>query len=160
LLRVQLPVLDAQNALRSHNAALLDKRLWDQGFRPQATTPGTTGRTYFGYAVAVPDDLVGVSTDSFAAAVTAELGLPVRGIYPVLHRNRLYAPASRRRFALGEQYLQRLDTTRFDVPVSVRAAERFLTFHHAPLLGDESDADDIAQAFEKVLRHSASLREA
>ncbi|HEY0806889.1 MAG TPA: DegT/DnrJ/EryC1/StrS family aminotransferase, partial [Pseudonocardiaceae bacterium] len=100
LLRTQLPLLDMQNEVRARNAAMLDALLRDEGCRPQRTTPGTTDRTYFGYAVALPDgELDGISAGSFAAAVAAELGLPVRGIYPALHQNKLYAPTSRRRFA-------------------------------------------------------------
>ncbi|PGH52687.1 hypothetical protein CRI70_00105 [Streptomyces sp. Ru87] len=48
LLPAQLAQLDAQNATRRANAALLDGLLAALGLRPQETSEGTTGRTYFG----------------------------------------------------------------------------------------------------------------
>ncbi|MCP2261254.1 L-glutamine:scyllo-inosose aminotransferase [Streptoalloteichus tenebrarius] len=155
----QLRELDEQNALRRRNAELLNTLLAEQGLRPQATSPGTTSRTYYVYAAELPDDaFVGLPITTVTEALTAELGFPISPAYAPLHTNRLYAPASRRRFALGEEHEKRIDPARFHLPVCERLTRRLITFHHAALLGDESDMHDIAAAVAKVLRHHGELR--
>ncbi|MEU9078785.1 DegT/DnrJ/EryC1/StrS family aminotransferase [Kitasatospora sp. NPDC004745] len=158
LLVAQLRELDAQNAARRANAERLDALLAADGFRPQTSAPGTTDRTYFGYAVGLPEqEFRGLPAGLVAEALTAELGLHVRPVYRPLYESPLYAPATRRRFDLGPDHLKRLDPGRYDLPVSRRVAAGFLTFHHAALLGDESDVRDLAAAFRKVLAGRAAL---
>jgi dTDP-4-amino-4,6-dideoxygalactose transaminase len=157
LLSAQLTTLDAQNAVRRDNAALLDGLLGELGCRPQLTSGGTTARTYFGYAVALPEELHGLPSGPVADALTAELGLHVRPVYRPLYATPLYAPGTRSRFDLAPGHLKRLDPSQYDLPVASRAARTFLTFHHAALLGDESDMHDIATAFRRVLGRRAQL---
>lgn len=158
VLLAQLPRLDEENALRAANAALLDRRLSALGLRPQATSPATTERTYYTYAAEIPGDLLaGADIAAVAAAITAELGFPASPAYPPFTANRLYAPEGRSRYALGEEHQRRLDRSRFRLPVADRVHRGLITLHHAALLGDESDVDDIATAFEKVLRHGPAL---
>ncbi|WP_329269251.1 DegT/DnrJ/EryC1/StrS family aminotransferase [Streptomyces sp. NBC_01451] len=152
LLSAQLKELDAQNDVRRTNAALLDALLTDQGLCPQVSSAGTTRRTYFGYAVRLPeDDFRHIPSAAVGEALTAELGLAVRPVYRPLYASPLYDPASRRRFDLGRDHLKRVDPGRYDLPASNRAARTFLTFHHAALLGDTSDVLAIAEAFRRVL---------
>lgn len=158
LLIEQLGALDEQNARRRHNAELLDRLLLEIGFQPQRTSPGTTSRSYFGYLASLPDgELEHVDVTRIARALSAELGLAVRPPYPPLYANRLYAPATRRRFAISAEHLARIDPGQFHLPVCDRVARRSVTFHHAALLGDESDVGDIASAFRRVLEHGAEL---
>ncbi|MFI8106521.1 DegT/DnrJ/EryC1/StrS family aminotransferase [Streptomyces sp. NPDC086023] len=158
LLIAQLKTLDAQNSTRWANAVLLDRLLTEQGLRPQQTSPGTTRRTYFGYAVGLPwEEFDAADSGAVAEALTAELGLPVRPVYQPLFASRLYDPSSRRRFDIGPGHLGRLDPGRYSLPVSERAARSFLTFHHAALLGEETDMHDIAEAFRRVLARRARL---
>jgi dTDP-4-amino-4,6-dideoxygalactose transaminase len=159
LLLAQLAELDQQNEHRRAHAALLDGMLAEAGFRPQRTAPGTTTRTYFTYAVELPpEEFRGTAVERVADALTAELDFAVRPPYPPLYANRLYDPGSRPRFAISNEHLKRIDPGRFDLPVCERMARRVVTFHHAALLGDESDIADIAAAFDKVLHNSARLR--
>lgn len=159
LLIEQLRALDCQNETRSRNAALLDRRLQELGFEPQRTSPGTTSRTYFGYLVRLPEGAFeDVDIGSVARALSLELGLVVRPPYPPIYANPLYNPGSRRRFAIDPEHERRIDHRRFQLPVSERVANRSVTFHHAALLGDESDVADIATAFRRVLEHAAELR--
>ncbi|AEV87131.1 glutamine-scyllo-inositol transaminase [Actinoplanes sp. SE50] len=158
VLVAQLTALDAQNATRARNAMLLDKLLADDGCRPQQTSSGTTARTYYAYAVSLPEGaLPGVPRELVGEAISAELGFPVKPPYLTLSRSKLYRPETRRRFALGADHLRRLDTSRFELPECDAANGRVLTFHHAALLGDEADMHDIAAAFAKVLRNGAVL---
>lgn len=159
LLIEQLAVLDEQNATRRRNAERLDQLLLEAGFHPQQTSPGTTARSYFGYVAGLPEGpLDGVDAARVGQALTAELGLLVRPPYPPLHANRLYDPLCRPRFATTPGHLDRLDPARFRLPVCERVARRSVTFHHAALLGDESDMADIVLAFRRVLEQGASLR--
>ncbi|MFF1381830.1 DegT/DnrJ/EryC1/StrS family aminotransferase [Streptomyces sp. NPDC058308] len=158
LLSAQLTDLDEQNAVRRANAALLDELLGELGLRPQRTSRGTTERTYFGYAAALPDHVLRtVPSTAVARAVTAELGLHVRPVYQPLYSSPLYDPASRPRFAIGPGHLERIAPGRYDLPEARRAADAFLTFHHSALLGDASDMHDIAEAFRRVLALGSRL---
>jgi dTDP-4-amino-4,6-dideoxygalactose transaminase len=158
LLTVQLSDLDGWNAVRRRNALVLDKLLEDLGCTVQATSPGTTERVYFTYLVRLPDGpLVDAGASAVADALTAELRFAVRPIYPPLYANRLYDPASRRRFAVSRDYLERVAGPRQPLPVTEAAVGRSLTLHHAALLGGEEDVRDIAAAFEKVLAYGAEL---
>ncbi|MFE2377239.1 DegT/DnrJ/EryC1/StrS family aminotransferase [Streptomyces sp. NPDC059398] len=152
LLTAQLDELGPLNALRRTNAEILDCLLGRMGLVPQRTSPGTTERTYFGYAVGLPDEVLRTtSAKAVAGALTAELGLHVKPVYTPLYASPLYDPASRPRFGIGACHLDRLTRGRRALPVAERAARSFLTFHHAALLGEERDMEDIAEAFRRVL---------
>ncbi|MER7848487.1 DegT/DnrJ/EryC1/StrS family aminotransferase [Kitasatospora sp. NPDC096077] len=158
LLIGQLGLLDEENARRARNAADLDARLAELGFRPQRTTEGTTGRTYYNYAVAaVQEELADIGAERLSAALTAELGLPVTPVYTPLYRSRLYRPHTRSRYALDAEHQRRIHPQGLSLPTCEQAAKTFLTFHHAPLLGDKAEVDDIAAAFEKLVAHRQEL---
>lgn len=156
VLLVQLDLLEAQNARRRANAAILDTALSALGFRPQASSPGTTARTYYEWAARIEDDELGrIGAERVAEAVAAELsGAPVDASYPPLNDNRLYRPETRRRFA-GQAAA--LDLTRYPLPVAVDAGQRVVTIHHSALLAEERDMHDIVAAFEKVINHRGEL---
>lgn len=145
----QLSVLDDQNKRRAHNADWLDQQLLALGLTPQVSSAGTTHRTYYRYAVRLPEAIVArVGLDTLGAAVSAELGLAIAPGYVPLQANRLYQPASRRRFS-GLPTDLSVDLS--ELPMSADVAGHVLTFHHAALLGDGSDMEDIAAAFAKVV---------
>ncbi|MER6989051.1 DegT/DnrJ/EryC1/StrS family aminotransferase [Saccharopolyspora hirsuta] len=154
----QLKELDEQNARRARNAAVLDELLAELGCQPQRTSPGTDSRTYYVYAARLPEDaLVGADIAKVNAALSAELGFSVVPTYRPLSLNKLYDPASRRRYAISDEHEKQLDPSRFPLPVCERVAQRSFTLHHAALLGDASDVEDIATAVRKVLDNSAEL---
>ncbi|WP_016908917.1 DegT/DnrJ/EryC1/StrS family aminotransferase [Streptomyces xiaopingdaonensis] len=158
LLTAQLEELDGLNAVRRANAETLDRLLGGMGLTPQRTSPGTTERTYFGYAVGLPGAVLStMPAETVAGALTVELGLHVKQVYPPLYASPLYDPASRPRFDIGSGHLDRLVRGRHDLPVAEQAARSFLTFHHAALLGEEADMEDIAEAFRRVLGSCAEL---
>ncbi|NED58419.1 DegT/DnrJ/EryC1/StrS family aminotransferase [Micromonospora aurantiaca] len=154
----QLTVLDEQNERRRVNAALLDSQLGELGLRPQAPSKGTTLRTYYTYAVRLPEGVLeDVPIADVTGALTAELRLSVVPSYTPIPANKLYAPHTRRRYTLGQAHEKRIDPKRFTLPVCEEAARRTVTLPHSALLGDADDMADIAAAFAKVLRHSAEL---
>jgi dTDP-4-amino-4,6-dideoxygalactose transaminase len=156
VLLTQLPLLDAQNERRAANAALLDEAALAVGLRPQATSAGTTTRTFYEWAAAIEDDeLRRIGPERLAAAVAAELSGPLIGPgYPAMNQAPLYRPETRKRFA-GR--LDPLDLSRYELPVAEDASRRVLTIHHSVLLGDDKDVADIAKAFEKVVEYRHEL---
>ena len=87
-----------------------------------------------------------------------ELGFRVYRPDPPLHRNALYCPLSRRRFALNGEHRRRLAVDGLRFPEAERLQRELILFHHAPLLGTIDDMADIAAAYEKVVRHADQLR--
>ncbi|WP_326587646.1 DegT/DnrJ/EryC1/StrS aminotransferase family protein [Streptomyces sp. NBC_01294] len=157
VLIAQLGRLDRQNEQRAIQASVLEKALADLGFATQRTSDGTEQRTYFGFVIRLPEEFDGVDSAAAGAALSAELGLPVKPIYPAIPASPLYRPGSRRRFDLGAEHRRRIDRARHRLPVSERAATRHLTFHHGALLGERSDVDDIVAALVKLRDHRAEL---
>ncbi|GIH03462.1 aminotransferase DegT [Rhizocola hellebori] len=156
VLLAQLQMLPQQNEIRARNAALLDRLLTNCGLTPQLTSPGTTSRTYYQYAALLPPDMVAqADLGTIAAALRAELGLSIAGGYSPLNTNRLYDPHTRRRFT--ELAGQDLSIQGHSLPVTEDIIGRLLTFHHAGLLGDETDMNDIAEAVIKVADNLAAL---
>ncbi|MFD3675679.1 DegT/DnrJ/EryC1/StrS family aminotransferase [Streptomyces sp. NPDC058613] len=148
----QLGLLDGQNARRVRAAEHLDDRLGELGLTVQDTSPGTTDRAYYRYAVRLPDELLAVApVERVAQALTAELGFPVMQTHRPLNDNPLNRPSSRRRFATGPDYLARVDPSRFDLPVAKSIHESVVSFSHEVLLAPLDAVNDIVMAFRKVL---------
>ncbi|MEU3991644.1 DegT/DnrJ/EryC1/StrS family aminotransferase [Streptomyces platensis] len=154
----QLGLLDEQNARRAEAAEHLSDRLGALGLTVQSTSPGTTDRVYYRYAVQLPDQLLAIApVDRFARALTAELGFPVMQTHRPLNDNPLNRPSSRRRFATGTEYMARVEPSRFGLPVSKRIHESVLSFGHEVLLAPLDAIDDIALAVEKVIANAREL---
>jgi L-glutamine:scyllo-inosose aminotransferase/L-glutamine:2-deoxy-scyllo-inosose/3-amino-2,3-dideoxy-scyllo-inosose aminotransferase len=156
VLLAQLELLETQNKRRAVNAALLDEAALAIGLRPQATSAGTTTRTFYEWAAAIEDEeLRRIGPERLSAAIAAELNGPLMGPgYPSMNRAPLYRPETRKRFA-GQ--VQALDLSRFSLPVAEDAGERVLTIHHSILLGEDKDIADIAKAFEKIVEYRHEL---
>jgi L-glutamine:scyllo-inosose aminotransferase/L-glutamine:2-deoxy-scyllo-inosose/3-amino-2,3-dideoxy-scyllo-inosose aminotransferase len=157
VLFAQLPFLEEQHARRRRNLHVLDGLLREVGFSPQETSPDTTARTVYEYAMEIPEELSRVSLDIVAETLSAELGLVVEPGYPPLNSNKLYQPASRRRFSALNGLAHRFSLDRFSLPVSESVARRLLTIHHSALLGDADDMHDIAAACAKVYEQRDAL---
>jgi L-glutamine:2-deoxy-scyllo-inosose/3-amino-2,3-dideoxy-scyllo-inosose aminotransferase len=151
VLLAQLSQLEAQNRTREANARLLDQLLTGIGLRPQATSPGTTSRTCYRYAVALdPEEFGDASIHAVAEALSRELGFQVLPAYVPLNASPLYRPETRRRYHLSESFLERLSPGRFHLPECDRAYRRFVTIHHAALLAEPGKMAVIADAFSAV----------
>ncbi|MGP3938550.1 DegT/DnrJ/EryC1/StrS family aminotransferase [Streptomyces sp. 6N106] len=93
----QLDLLDEQNVRRSRSADHLTARLSALGLSPQATSAETTERSYYRYAVRLPDEVLAVApVDRIARALTAELGFAVVQTHRPLNDNPLNRPSTRR----------------------------------------------------------------
>ena len=155
----QLEVLDEQLALRRRNAVLLDDLLIPLGFAPQATAARTTARSHYTYVVRLPQSVVeAVSVDRFAEALAAEIGLPCKTMYRALNRTHLYKPFSRNRFALGNEFADAVNPSRYDLPVAQAFSRSCITLPHRMLLADANAMESVAAAFEKVAHSIDVLR--
>ncbi|SEN01947.1 L-glutamine:scyllo-inosose aminotransferase [Pseudomonas sp. ok272] len=153
ILVAQLEVLDEQLAHRRRNAAVLDSFLVALGFLPQATSPRTTERAYYTYVVRLPQSIVETQgAERFAAALSAEIGLPCKTMYSALNQNRLYKPFSRNRFALGKVFTDAVDPSRYQLPIAQDFSKSCIVLPHRMLLADTSAIEHVAAAFEKVAR--------
>ena len=160
VLMAELDLLEERNRIRERNAAYLDRNLCELGgLSPIESAPGTTARTYFKYAIRRnPDAFSGIPTSLLCEAVSAELGFSVEQTEcRPLHQNPLYCPETKRRHHISKEYLQRLNVSRLRFPSAEDHYENTLVFHHRILLGEQSDMDDIVEAFAKVQRHADML---
>jgi len=150
----QLTLLDAQNAIRANNAAELDRKLRQLEIETQQTSEGTTFRSYFGYAFALPSSVLNRKSAIEAASdLSAALGFTVRPIYEPIYRSALYRPASRRRFHISATQQSRLAGDRLWLPNAEGVSRQWLTFHHSALLGNEDEIFAIAAEVEALLLH-------
>ena len=144
--------LDEQTERRARNARHLDQRLAALGFEPIPHPAQLTRQAVYEYAVRCPPELVrGADPDLVCRALSLELGFRVYRPDPPLHRNALYCPLSRRRFAFGEEHRRRLAVDGARFPEAERLQRELLLFHHPPLLGSLEDMEEIAAAFATVL---------
>lgn len=159
ILVAQLELLDEQLACRRRNAALLDDLLTALGFTPQATAAGTTARAHYGYVVRLPQSLIETQgVERFAAALAAEIRLPCKTMYSALDQNRLYQPFSRHRFALGKEFAEAIDPSRYHLPVAQAFSRSCVVLPHRMLLANTDAIALVAVAFEKVAKSVDGLR--
>jgi dTDP-4-amino-4,6-dideoxygalactose transaminase len=154
----QLEQLDALNERRRQAAATLTAALTSDGWVPQVSSPGTTARTFYKYAVAFnPEDLCGLAAITVADALSAELGFKVFTSYAPLNSNKLFAPGLRRRWHTSKVRIAALDPRQYELPNCTRAHAAVVTLHHSALLGEHQDIEDIANCFRKVRRLAHQL---
>jgi L-glutamine:2-deoxy-scyllo-inosose/3-amino-2,3-dideoxy-scyllo-inosose aminotransferase len=160
VLMAELDYMEERNRLRERNASYLDMRFAELGgLIPIESSPGTTARTYFKYAIQRnPDAFDGVSTPRLCEALSAELGFTVEQTEcQPLHQNTLYCPHTKRRHHLSDKYLQRLDLSGLHFPLAEYHYNNTLVFHNRILLGTQDDMDDVVEAFAKVQRCAHTL---
>lgn len=147
-----LPVL-AQRRARSAKR-LSDALLHVDGVRPLPPQPGIERETNYCYVFQYRNPRVG--RDLFCAALEAE-GIPCDGrFYEPVYRSPLFCASPE----ISPQ-LRGVDYAQVRCPVSEHAAyEEAVWLPQFLLIGEDRDVDDIAQAIEKVLHHSADLEQA
>ncbi|MFI8199446.1 DegT/DnrJ/EryC1/StrS family aminotransferase [Streptomyces sp. NPDC085942] len=157
----QLNHLDAQSALRSSNAEILNGLL--ERIPGVSTVPapaGLTRRTYYDYVIRLDPDLLGaVPIDRVVDAMAAELGMFFETLDAPLNANKLYGPLKSPRTPPSEAVREKLDPARFPLPAATAAFHTCFAFLHQALLATPEDVAAIATAVEKVVRNIDRLRE-
>ncbi|WP_243794983.1 DegT/DnrJ/EryC1/StrS family aminotransferase [Saccharopolyspora gloriosae] len=158
LLLDQLDLVDEMHKRRRESSAYLDQQLAELGCVGQATTEGTTGRTYYRYAVKLPEAALEVaSVATIIEALSAELGFRLLETYRPLNDNVLYRPTTRRRFSISPDYLEQVNPQRFDLPVTTSINDSVVTFGHEILLAPPEAMEEIVSAFNKVLSNIGDI---
>jgi len=157
LLLDQLDRLEPQLERRAAAARRLDERLGAvPGLSPLDWSPRLTRPSVFEYAVRrQPGAFAGRPTGEVCAAVAAELGVRVHQTDVPLHRNPLYCPETKARYRWVSDRARPAPGTRF--PAAEALAEELILVPHRVLLADDSDLDDVVEAFAKVSRHAGEL---
>lgn len=157
ILEVQLGRLDEQHRQRGENAEHLRSRIDEmEGLSNLRSDPRVTERAIYQFVFRYdPEHFGGLERDVFVAGLQAE-GIPCDGRFyeslptsPLLQKDSARYPA----WAASKR--------RPSCPVAERAAYRESVWlpHHL-LLGDHGDAEQIAEAIEKICRNAASLSDA
>ena len=158
ILTQQLSRLDKQAAVRTRNAAHLDRALPEiEGITPQKQDPRCTRNGHYAYIFdynrSAFEDL---PVKRFVEALEAE-GIPTQASYPPMHELDL--------FKTGD-YLKRLPAERRDngketlkgaFPNTIRAAWETVWLPHPVLLGRREDTMEVVEAIRKIQKHAKEL---
>jgi dTDP-4-amino-4,6-dideoxygalactose transaminase len=156
----QMDRLYEQIALRDANAQYLNQRLAEiDGVRPMRREPGTDVQSYFNFAFRYDrNSFIGLPVQVFRDALSKEMDFPFMPCYEPLNQCELYAPLTKRRHHLSDEYLRAIDPKRIRLPVCERAYhETSVCAHHKLLLGSRSDMDLVADAIIKIKKHADEL---
>lgn len=160
VLLAELDFVEERNRIRELNAAFLDDNLSAlPGLTSIKSSPGTTARTYFKYAIRRdPNAFEGVPTSKLCEALSAELGFSVEQTEcQPLHQNPLYCPLSKKRHHLDANYIKKLNISGLRFPYAEKHYANTIVFHHRILLGNRRDMGDIVEAFAKVQKYARLL---
>jgi dTDP-4-amino-4,6-dideoxygalactose transaminase len=157
VLSQQLARLDEQAAIRTRNAALLDRALPQiEGITPQACDPHCTRNGHYAYIFHYDrKHFHNASTERFIQALNAE-GIPTQASYPPLHELTL--------FRNGEYLKRLLPDQRGDhaflhdtFPNSVRGAWETVWLPQPVLLASEAEINQVVEAIAKIRDQSDEL---
>ena len=158
VLSQQLARLDEHSAVRTRNAAYLDRALAEiEGITPQALDPRCTRRGYYIYILHYDSAaFAGVPTKCFIQALNAE-GVPTQDQYPPIHEMALFQ---------SRDYLKRLSSQhrreehtflKAEFPNSARVAWETVCLPHRVLLGSEEEILQVVEVIKKIQRQAKTL---
>lgn len=155
----RLEHLDEENRLREENGEHLRRLLVELGgVTPLLRHPRVDALTYYQFCVRLDlEAFGGADVEAVRQALGAELGISFTRVGEPLNNHPLYNPLRSPRTNFDGGMAERLDPRRFDLPVAARARRECLKLHHRTLLSGKKDMEEIAAAFAKVKRESASL---
>lgn len=154
--------LDQQNELREKNGEYFRQLCNQVGDIAQLTRyPKIDRLTYFRLCVRFNlNAFGGASIEQIRKALIAELKEST--LEPVdhpLNNYVLYRPLESVGARSSPLERERYNPKRFELPSASRAFAECLTFHHLMLLGNNSDMDDLAEAFMKLKENGEMLRQ-
>jgi len=162
LLLGQLDMWPEFREKRTRHATILSRALSAlPHVRPLPPQPELSRDTLYQFVFQYRPTSPGPSRDVFVAALEAE-GIPCDGRFyePVYRSDLFYAtPENCPQLVVGRD--QPMDYAKCCCPVSERAAyDESVWVPHFVLLGDEADAQDVANAIEKIVSNLSELAEA
>lgn len=161
LLLEQLRRLPGQNRTRDENAMYFNAQLSQiPGVAPMRRDERETAEAYFNFAFRYDrDQFRGLAVEKFREALAAELGCSVEASYEPLNACPLYRPQTKPwRHKVTQDYFERLDPTRFDLPVCTRVyREESVCMHHNVLMGTKADMDLMLEAIQKIRDNADEL---
>lgn len=157
----QLEHLEEQNRIRESNAKYLDEQLsMIPGVQIMYRHPQIEKQSYYQYVFKVdPSFFSNVAVSSICNALGAELNFKVEQPYTPLHKSRLYRPYTKAKYRWSNGFVKSLLTEKYSLPFAERASENEgIIMHHAILLGDKNDMDDVVNAVKKVKEYSLTIK--
>jgi dTDP-4-amino-4,6-dideoxygalactose transaminase len=158
ILTQQLSRLDEQAAVRTQNAAYLDKALAEiEGIRPQAMDPRVTCNGHYCYIFHYDKwAFAGVPTETFINAFNAE-GIPTQASYPPVRKLDIFQNGEFRKRLSPEHARESFPFLNADYPAADDAAENTVWLVHRTLLGSPQDTAEIVAAVKKIQQHASDL---
>jgi dTDP-4-amino-4,6-dideoxygalactose transaminase len=158
VLRTQLTRADELTAIRTANAAILDRRLLEiEGITPQTEDPRVTCNGHYAYIFHVNRQAFGdISIPKFIEAFNAE-GFPTQDSYPPVHDLAVFQSGEYRRRLAGEQAQEPHDFLRAEFPNTWKAAWETVWLPQPALLGSAEDMDRVVEAIRKIQRLAKTL---
>ncbi len=154
----QLKRLDEQAALRTPNAAFLDRELAKiPGICPQARDPRVTRDGNYCYIFHYdPQAFGGLKTGRFIEALNAE-GIPTQASYPPVRKLEVFQSGEYRRRLAPDQAAQEHKFLHEPCPVADDAYENTVWMVHRTLLGTQQDMAEVVEAVKKIQANAAQL---
>ncbi len=161
VLNQQLSRLDDQTALRTSNAAYLNKKLLEiEGIRPQALDKRVTHRGYYCYVFHYDKSaFAGLETKTFIKALNAE-GIPTQDSYPAVRKLDVFRNGEFRRRLSPDHARESFPFLQAEYPITDDAAVNTVWLQHRALLGTQEDTEEIVTAIKKIQKHAKELIQA
>ncbi len=158
VLSQQLARLDEQAAVRTRNAAYLDREfIRVKGVTPQALDPRCTRRGYYAYICHYDKAaFAGVPTHCFIQALNAE-GIPTQASYPPIHEMGLFQSGEYRKRLCPQQRSEEHAFLQAEFPNTARGAWETVWLPQPVLLGSEEDMAQVVEAIKKIQQHAKTL---
>lgn len=154
----QLDLLKERTDLRQNNASRLSKKLSQiYGISVIKPNKNVTAQAYYYYVFKFISESLGISRETFTAALGAE-GIPTRKLFvpvfqdPLFNLNKYDTPEA-------FEFYQERPLVAEEFPNAMRAGfSEGVAIWHPILLGDSFDLDDIANAIEKIVENIDKLK--
>lgn len=158
ILNEQIKKLDGEIEKREKNASYLSDKLSQiPGIKPLVRSKDTTRHSYHLYALRYDkNEFNGASKASFLQALNAE-GIPMHPGYAPLHRQALFTNKNFASMTGYKHCIPDIDYKSVQCPNSEKASNECCWMHHAVLLGEKNDMDDIVNAILKIKENKKDL---
>lgn len=158
----QLSRLPEQIQKRDENAKYLEQLLTGiEGMDSLERNPNITTQTYYHYSLYYNKEYwCGLDREKLKKAIEAELdwSVQLQSSYEPLNRTDLYNPLNKKTHRLNPEYIERIDPSKINLPVSRRIyEENYLGLFHNFLLAERTDMELFADALMKIKKNVHEL---